>query len=155
MLTITSTSSYGPAAALYNWRVASDFTIGDVIRKSRKARRWSQTKLGIEAAHFQIGTGDAPINKSTVSKVEHEPYTSELGTVWRLLTALNLTFAEVERRVGTPFVERRKVSARRSAGAAILLLSDHFPFWALCTCGLDRRRCYPRQCLSLKTKEPL
>jgi len=95
----------------------SDFTIGDVIRKSRMARRWSQTKLGEEAIHFQIGGGTKPINKSTVSKVEHEPFTSELGTVWRLLAALNLTFADVEKRIGAPFVERRKVSARHSGGS--------------------------------------
>jgi transcriptional regulator with XRE-family HTH domain len=117
MLPITCTSGYGAGPGLYNWRVPSDFTIGDVIRKARLARRWSQTRLGIEAAHFQLGHGDTPINKSTVSKVEHEPYTSELGTVWRLLTALNLTFAEVEKRVGTPFVERRKVSSVRRSGA--------------------------------------
>src|SRR5436189_164845 len=84
--------SYPASEGLYNWRV-SDFTIGDVIRKSRIARRWSQTKLGTEAASYQFGTGALPINKSTVSKVEKDPY------------------------------------------------------WTPCTCGLDRRRCYPRRCL--------
>jgi hypothetical protein len=118
MITIATTSSYGPSEDRYNWTVPHEFTIGDVIRKSRMARRWSQSKLGLQAAHFQIGDGDTPINKSTVSKVEHEPYTSELGTVWRLLTALDLTFTDVEKSVGAPFIlkapERKKVSVRHS-----------------------------------------
>jgi len=107
MITPDSTSGYEPTEDRYNWNV-SDFTIGDVIRKSRMARRWSQTKLGEEAARFQIGTGGTAVNKSTVSKVERAPYTSELGTVWRLLAALNLTFADVEKRIGAPFtIEKR------------------------------------------------
>jgi transcriptional regulator with XRE-family HTH domain len=104
MLTVDSTSSYEASEGRYNWNV-HEFTIGDVIRKARTARRWSQTKLGKEAARFQFGAETTPINKSTVSKVEKDPYSSEFGTVWRLLTALNLKFAEVERRVGHPFVE--------------------------------------------------
>jgi transcriptional regulator with XRE-family HTH domain len=114
MITLDSTSSYTATEDRYNWHV-SEFTVGDVIRKSRIARRWSQTKLGEEAAYFQIGAGATPINKSTVSKVEHAPYTSELGTVWRLLAALNLTFTEVEKRIGAPFVERRRTAARPAA----------------------------------------
>ena len=114
MIRPDATSSYTASEGLYNLQV-SDFTIGDVIRKSRTARRWSQTKLGKEAASFQIGTGTKPINKSTVSKVEREPYTSELGTVWRLLAALNLTFADIEHRIGMPFAERRKGALRHSA----------------------------------------
>lgn len=109
MVTSADTSGYAAPPDRYNWHVG-DFTIGDVIRKSRIARRWSQTKLGQEATNFQFGVGNRPINKSTVSKVEREPYTSELGTVWRLLAALNLTFADVDKRVGPPFAERRKVS---------------------------------------------
>lgn len=31
----------------------------------------------------------------------------------------------------------------------MILLSQHFPFWSPCTCDLERRRCYPRQCRSL------
>jgi transcriptional regulator with XRE-family HTH domain len=116
MITLSLTSGYAPTIDPHTRNVASDFTIGDVIRKSRIARRWSQTKLGREAASFQIGPGTTAINKSTVSKVEREPYTSELGTVWRLLAALGMTFAEAEKRVGTPFVERPKAAARR-AGA--------------------------------------
>jgi transcriptional regulator with XRE-family HTH domain len=114
MLRPDATSGYSASEGLYNWPV-HEFTIGDVIRKTRIARRWSQTKLGTEAAYFQFGTGTLPINKSTVSKVEHEPYTSEFGTVWRLLAALNLTFADVERRIGTPFTERRRASTRQAA----------------------------------------
>lgn len=28
----------------------------------------------------------------------------------------------------------------------VVLLSEHFPFWAACRCDLGRRRCYPRRC---------
>lgn len=107
-----ATSSYTASEGQYNWPVSA-FTIGDVIRKARIARRWSQTKLGQEATYFQFGTSTTPINKSTVSKVEREPYTSELGTVWRLLAALNLTFAEVHTRVGPPFAERAPKAQHR------------------------------------------
>lgn len=113
MVRLDAARSYTASEGQYNWRVG-EFTIGDVIRKSRIARRWSQTKLGTEAAYYQIGAGTFPINKSTVSKVEKDPYSSELGTVWRLLAALRLTFAEVEHRIGAPFVDHRKVSSRVS-----------------------------------------
>ncbi len=115
MITLGSTSGYEAPEGLYNCRV-KDFTIGDVIRKSRNDRHWSQTKLGEKAALFQIGTDPKPINKSTVSKVEREPYTSELLTVWRLLAALNLTFADVEKQIGMPFVKIVVVEKRRAAG---------------------------------------
>ena len=113
MLTEGDTSSYEHSEGLYNWTVRH-FTIGDVIRKARVAGRLSQTQLGDAAALFQIDDGAAPINKSTVSKVERDPFTSELGTVWRLLAALHLTFGDVEKQIGSPVVERRKVSPRRS-----------------------------------------
>jgi len=85
--------------------MSEGFTLGDVIRKARIARRWNQTRLGAEAAKFQLRARDVAINKSTVSKVEKDPYTSEFGTVWRLLTALNLKFSDVEKRVGHPFTD--------------------------------------------------
>ncbi len=107
-----ATSGYTASVGLYNWPVSA-FTIGDVIRKARVAKRWSQTKLGTVAASYQLGEGTLPINKSTVSKVEKDPYTSEFGTVWRLLAALNLTFGDVERQIGKPFTERRKEEASR------------------------------------------
>ena len=116
MVTPDATGSYAASEASYNWPV-HEFTIGDVIRKTRIARRWSQTKLGKEAVYFQfpLSADPRPIDKSTVSKVERAPYTSEFGTVWRLLAALNLTFADVEKRIGAPFTERRKVSTRPAA----------------------------------------
>jgi hypothetical protein len=117
MITPDATGSYAASEAGYNGPV-HEWTIGDVIRKSRIARRWSQTKLGEEAAYFQFGAGTLPIDKSTVSKVERAPYTSELGTVWRLLAALHLTFADVEKRIGAPFTERRKTSTRHTASEA-------------------------------------
>jgi len=86
--------------------VAGAFTLGDVIRKARIDRRWNQARLGVEAAKFKLREDDVAINKSTVSKVEKAPYTSEFGTIWRLLAALNLKFADVENRVGHPFIER-------------------------------------------------
>lgn len=109
MITTGSTSGYEAPTDLYNRCVRADFTIGDVVRKSRTERRWSQTKLGTEAARFPIGDRAAAINKSTVSKIEREPYTSELGNVWRLLAALNLTFADVERLIGAPFTEKKAI----------------------------------------------
>jgi len=99
------TSLYGLQPALYKGCVAQGFTIGDVIRKARSERRWSQTRLGKEAERLQIRAGTPPIDKSTVSKVEREPYTSELGTIWRLLAALDLTFANVEDMVDVPFLK--------------------------------------------------
>jgi len=94
------------AEVLYNARVPHDFTIGDVIRKARTSRHWSQTKLGSEAARFVIDETEKRINKSTVSKVEKDPYSSELGTIWRLMATLGLKFTDVERKVSTPIVER-------------------------------------------------
>lgn len=38
------------------------------------------------------------------------------------------------------------LGSRDSGSSHLILLSDHFPFWALCTCALIRRRCYPRLC---------
>lgn len=35
----------------------------------------------------------------------------------------------------------------------VILLSQHFPFWAPCDCPLRRRRCHPRACLSLPGTE--
>lgn len=90
----------------YNPSVPHEFTIGDMIRKARRSRRWSQTKLGNEAARFTIDRAQPRINKSTVSKVENAPYSSELGTVWRLMAALGLTFCDVEGQIESPVVER-------------------------------------------------
>lgn len=97
---------YGAAPEAYNVCVPggdSQFHLGDVIRKARQARRWNQAALGERAALFPISTDDTKIDKSTVSKIENNPYTSEFGTVWRLIAALGLTFADVEHRIGAPF----------------------------------------------------
>lgn len=88
--------------------MAGEFTLGDVIRKARMGRRWNQTRLGAEAAKYQLRGRDVAINKSTVSKVEKDPYTSEFGTVWRLLAALHLKFSDVEKRVGHPFIDANR-----------------------------------------------
>lgn len=112
MLTLDDTIKSSPTETGYNQMVPG-WTIGDVIRKERDARGWSQTRLGEEAEQIVLG-GSPPtrINKSTVSKVENDPYTSELGTVWRLLAALDLTFTDVERRIGSPPYVKRPAAKR-------------------------------------------
>jgi hypothetical protein len=111
---IEDTGSYEPSAVGYKERVQDEFTIGDVIRKARQLRRWNQTRLGQEAAKYAIRRTGGPINKSTVSKVETDPYSSEFGTVWRLIAAVGLTLGDVERRVDAPFlsVEEMRAAAR-------------------------------------------
>lgn len=96
--------------------VRSQFTIGDVIRKARKARGWDQQRLGEEAIRFQIFGNESKINKATISKLEGKnPYTSEFGVVWRVLATLGLTFGEVERTVGSPFLDQQSAPAKASA----------------------------------------
>jgi hypothetical protein len=92
---------------VYNSFVPTKFTVGDVIRKARTRARLSQTDLGERAANFIIdGKNAGRINKSTVSKVEKDPYSSEFGTVWRLIATLGLTLADVESDAAPPFVEK-------------------------------------------------
>jgi len=86
--------------------VAAGFSFGDVIRKRRKEKHLSQTALGKAAQAIQLGKGKKPINKSTVSKVENDPYSSEFGTILRLLHVLNLSLSELERRADPPFVNK-------------------------------------------------
>ena len=104
MVTISGGEVYEEPDGRYKQCVPGHFTIGDVIRKARMARKWNQERLGEEAAHYRLRPADVRVNKATVSKVETDPMTSELGTVWRLLAALDLTFADVEKRVGPPFI---------------------------------------------------
>lgn len=89
---------------LYNEPVTR-LSVGDVIRKARDDRGWSQTRLGQEAERFQLQRA-SPINPNTISKIERDPYTSEFGTVWRLLAALGLTLADAERQIGSPFLKQ-------------------------------------------------
>jgi transcriptional regulator with XRE-family HTH domain len=102
MITTSGRGLYRTESGTYKPQMPHDFTIGDVVRKERQKRKWNQERLGKEAERFALRDGDRPINKSTVSKVEKNPYSSELGTVWRLLAALGLTFSDVERRLGSP-----------------------------------------------------
>jgi hypothetical protein len=94
------------ACGLYNCAVPRNFHIGDFIRVARKVRKWNQEKLGLEAARFPIDKSIGKIDKSTVSKVEKEPFTSELGTVWRLLAALGCSFADAEQQISKPFPQQ-------------------------------------------------
>lgn len=86
---------------VYNHHVDALFHVGDVIRKARERRRWNQDRLGDEAAHYgpkgeRLDVPDKRINKSTVSKVETDPFTSEHSTIIRLLAALNLSLSDAE-----------------------------------------------------------
>lgn len=93
---------------MYKCAVAPKFHIGDVIRRAREQKKWNQERLGEEAARYQLDPKETKINKSTVSKVETDPYSSELGTIWRLMSALNLSFTEVEESVGNPLIQARE-----------------------------------------------
>jgi transcriptional regulator with XRE-family HTH domain len=108
---------YGAQTYGYKRAVASGFSFGDVIRKARRDRGLSQTALGKEAGNIQIGKSAGPINKSTVSKVENDLYSSEFGTVLRLLAVLNLTLTELERR-SDPAPLLRKRSGEGQAPAS-------------------------------------
>lgn len=110
MLTIDVARTYGGEEAVYNPLMAK-FGIGDVIRITRKKRRWNQERLGDEAKKFVIHPGQGPINKSTVSKVETDPYTSEFITVWRVAAAAGLTLADLIAEVGTPFLPAADAAA--------------------------------------------
>lgn len=110
MLTQADRGIYETPSDGYNSRVPGDFTLGDLIRKKRLQKNWSQTRLGQEAARCVIRESDGPINKSTVSKVENDPYSSEFGTVWRLVAAVGLTFREIDHRIGLPFLEHKAAS---------------------------------------------
>jgi len=91
---------YGHRIRRYTVAVAR-FTIGDVIAKTRKQRRWNQTRLGEETMFYPLPGQVKPIDKGTISKVERDPYGSKFGTVWRLLAALELTLADAEREIGS------------------------------------------------------
>jgi len=95
------------------------FTIGDVIRKARRARRWNQARLGQEAATFPIPGQTKPIDKGTVSKVEGDPYGSKFGTVWRLLAAVDLTLTDAEREIGALRPKEEGVGKRRVQAAPL------------------------------------
>lgn len=104
----------------YNLRVRDPWTIGDVIRKARKKRAWDQQRLGEEALRFKITGHEQKINKATISKLEGpNPYTSEFGVVWRVLATLELSFADIEGRIESPFIQESapaKTSTGRSRG---------------------------------------
>lgn len=97
-----------------------EFTIGDVIRKARKGRKWNQQRLGKEAGKYLLHPGQKKIDKTTVSKVETDPYTSEFGTVWRLAAAVGLTLAAIERRVESPFLSDITERQIREAEQAVI-----------------------------------
>jgi transcriptional regulator with XRE-family HTH domain len=112
LLTPTDRYVYGPAPGAYNQSVTGKLHIGHVIRAARLSKKWNQTRLGEEAAKFITKPGQSAIDKSTVSKVETDPLSSELATVWRLIAALELTFADLEEEVGSPVVPAKSHSHR-------------------------------------------
>lgn len=114
MLTRADSGIYEADGIAYKVCMRGRFTIGDVVRKARKERGWDQTRLGAEAAKFQIVGDEGRVNKATISKIESgNPYTSELGVIWRVLAALDLSFAEVERASGSPFKDRPASEKKR------------------------------------------
>ena len=113
MITPADVCSYDADGRVYNRHVKGSFTIGDVIRKARTERRWNQERLGKEAELYKLTEHHGPINKSTVSKVERNPFTSELGTVWRLLAALGIALEDVTRHAPPPFIVSSKEPPRR------------------------------------------
>lgn len=113
--TIGDSSVYAAENVEYNLLMLPSLTIGDVIRKARRLRRWNQERLGKEAERYKIRGDEPKINKSTVSKVETDPYSSELGTVWRLVAALGLSLSEIEGEVSTPFAGRAKAPTKNAS----------------------------------------
>ena len=113
MITSAESEVYTHTNGLYTDSVRG-FTLGDVIRKARRDRRWNQERLGEEAGYFPLGQQTRAIDKGTVSKVERDPYGSKFGTVWRLLAALNLSLADAERDIGTLHRSQESGSARRA-----------------------------------------
>lgn len=101
--------------ATMNARMALDFNVGDLIRKLRTGKKWNQTRLGQEAERFKIRGDEPRINKNTVSAVERSPYTSDFGTICRLLAALGMTLCEAERRTGPSVQEDGGGSKKRVA----------------------------------------
>lgn len=93
--------------------------VGDIIRKARRAKGWSHERLGEEAKKFTFPGSDEVerINKSTVSLVERDPYSRKVSTLWRLLAALGLSFADIEQRIGTPIdaFQAKEADAERPA----------------------------------------
>lgn len=108
-----------PSKVAYNARVAEKpplIHVGVVIERARERRGWNQEQLGDAARRFALGK-ERRINKSTVSRIERNPYGSDLATVWRLLAALGLSFCDVEKEIGTPF-EHPDAPERRSRAPA-------------------------------------
>lgn len=109
---------YRRDAESYKHAVAR-FGLGDVIKKARQARGWTQEELGKKAEEFILsGRRPVRINKNTVSKIETNPYSSEFGTVWRLVAALDLTFGEIEREIEPPWVKEAERRVSRTAGSS-------------------------------------
>ena len=92
--------------------MAARFHLGSLIRDEREKRGWSQARLGEEARRFRLAPDEGRINVNTVSKIEGSPFSSEHGTVIRLLAALGLSLADVERETGSPFLSNEAAPAR-------------------------------------------
>jgi transcriptional regulator with XRE-family HTH domain len=128
MLTTSVRAIYGRENPGYNHRVGLRLHIGHAIRLAREQRGWNQARLGQEAAKFRIEPDDGEINANTVSSVEREPYNSKHGTIWRLMSALNLSLADVQQVISEnrlppdgarakepPQLERRAAKRKRTA----------------------------------------
>jgi len=97
------TALHAPVGGLIHGVVSAEFTVGDLIEKRRKQRRWNQTTLGEKAADFPLPGRTGRINPNTVSNAENRPYNADFGTIWRLLATLGVSLSEAERAVPNPF----------------------------------------------------
>jgi transcriptional regulator with XRE-family HTH domain len=97
--------------------VAADFTVGDLIRKVRKARKWNQAQLGQAATKYPLRGRATRINPNTVSNAERNPYNADFGTIWRLLAALGISLCDMERRVSSPFDGTERMEGEKPPAA--------------------------------------
>ncbi len=115
MLTIGGTCVYRRDALAYKERVSVYFHLGDVIRRAREKRGWNQDTLGVEAGKYLLDPSETKINKATVSKIERSPYSSEIGTVLRLLAALDMTLCDAHEAMGGSPVTHKDARPQKAA----------------------------------------
>jgi len=76
------------------------FTVGDVIRKLRKAKHWSIRQLATET---KLGGAAEGVGRMTISAIEHNPaHNYEKETLDALARAFGKTGAELEAMVTPP-----------------------------------------------------
>lgn len=116
MITVGSTVSCGCSLVVYKCAVAPKVHLGHLIRLSREERGWSQEKLGTVAGGFKLTAKDKPINKSTISSLESDPFSSGVDTLWRVMAALGLSFADLEPKLDSPFIGKPRAPSEAKTG---------------------------------------